>query len=131
MKAALAMFQQAAENGRTPEFQSNPSQVINTLSTDSPQATAWTGSESLHLVITDAIESVLMKSDRPPVCEENCSPVSPQPALTLSSAPSGQSLSPSHFQRSGMHMCDPGHWKASGLHVLFSEPRQTNKSKKK
>lgn len=44
-----------------------------------------------------------------------------QPALTLSSAPSGQSLSPSHFQRCGTHMCEPGHWKASGLQVLDSE----------
>lgn len=44
----------------------------------------------------------------------------PQPALTLSSAPSGQSLSPSHFQRWGTHICDPGHWNASGLQVLVS-----------
>lgn len=44
-----------------------------------------------------------------------------QPALTLSSAPSGQSLSPSHFQRCGTHMYEPGHWKASGLQVLDSE----------
>lgn len=44
-----------------------------------------------------------------------------QPALTLSSAPSGQSLSPSHFQRCGTHMYEPGHWKASGLQVLDSK----------
>lgn len=44
-----------------------------------------------------------------------------QPALTLSSAPSGQSLSPSHFQRCGTHMWEPGHWNASGLQVLDSE----------
>lgn len=46
-----------------------------------------------------------------------------QPALTLSSAPSGQSLSPSHFQRCGTHMYEPGHWKASGLQVFDSGQR--------
>lgn len=48
---------------------------------------------------------------------------SPQPAFTLSSAPSGQSLSPSHTQRCGTHLCESGHWNASALHVLFSESK--------
>lgn len=48
---------------------------------------------------------------------------SPQPAFTLSSAPSGQSLSPSHTQRCGTHLCESGHWNASALQVLFSESK--------
>lgn len=48
---------------------------------------------------------------------------SPQPAFTLSSAPSGQSLSPSHTQRCGTHLWESGQWNASALHVLFSESK--------
>lgn len=43
-----------------------------------------------------------------------------QPALVLSSAPSGQSRSPSHTQCCGIHLVEPGHWNSFSVHVLFS-----------
>lgn len=45
---------------------------------------------------------------------------SQQPAVTLSSAPSAQSLSPSQSQRSGTHTWVPGQEKEEGPHVLPS-----------
>lgn len=49
-----------------------------------------------------------------------------QPACTPSSAPSGQSLSPSHFQRWGTQW-EPGQWNASGLHVFEPENKRVDK----
>lgn len=50
-----------------------------------------------------------------------------QPALVLSSAPSGQSRSPSHSQCRGTHRVEPAQWNCSAVHVLFSGEKCTQK----
>ncbi|KAG7278879.1 hypothetical protein CRUP_036393 [Coryphaenoides rupestris] len=53
-------------------------------------------------------------------CGTRRAPRENTPALTLSSPPSAQSGSPSHFQCWGMHTWEPVHWYESGPQVLLS-----------